>query len=202
MSDEKFDGRKNKGIRDIVKALSETQAGSHSIVVYPNLETFREIYVPFTKHELEGNQIVLMLSHYETVNSITQYLKSKFNIQGYLDDGSLLILDAREVFFDGDLSNSKYGNGNIVTLMRLIHNQANKLRKKGVTIIADLGCFFPHSGTDNLIKYEKSIPKMFNNSGLKQLCTYHQRDFDLRFTPSEMANLLDQHGRSIIMIDP
>jgi hypothetical protein len=194
--------RKSKGIKDIVKALSETRPGTHSIVVYPDLVTFREIYVPFTKLELGRNQIVLMLSHYETVDNVLQYLSnSGFNVQDYLDSGSLLILDARQAFFTDGVDDPMNGNGNIVTLMRIIQTQANKLRKDGVTIIVDLGCFFPFAGTNHLIKYEKSIPKMFRNSSLKQLCTYHQRDFDQRFSPSEMANLLDQHGRSILMMD-
>lgn len=197
-----YGDKKNKGIRDILGALKQTRPGSHSIVVYPDMVTFREIYVPFVKNQLESGHIVIMLPHYETVDNMKHYLKTQVNVEYYSGSGLLLIIDAKDAFFGDPIESLQNEKGNLVSLMRIAQAQARKLRKDGVVLLVDLGCFFPTAGTDELIKYENSIPQMFRNSTIKQLCMYHQRDFDLRFTPTQMGCLLDQHGRSILMIDP
>jgi hypothetical protein len=200
---------KSKGIEDILHSLGQTQPGSHSIVVYPNLVTFRQIYSNYTNQELRNNRIVLILPHYETVQSVENFLLlANVNVEKYQQQGVLSIIDGNEAFFnhpdidyntdyDARTNNEK---GNIVSLMRIMQAQAVKLGKDGITIILDLGCFFTQSLYD-LMSYEKSIPLIFKNTTLKQLCMYHQRDFDERFTNSEQASLLDQHARSIIMVD-
>jgi len=195
---------KNKSLKDILRSLAETQPGTHSIIVYPDLQVFREIYANYAKQELESNQIVLMMPHYETVDNIVSTLsKIGINVQESLQEGSLLIIDSHEAFFDHQAVNEFHDNekGNIVSLLRILQTQAKKLKKDGITVIVDLGCFFPESGQNELMRYEKSIPQIFRDSTLKQLCMYHQQDFDIRFNHSEKATLLDHHGRSIIMID-
>ena len=203
------DDRKSRGMRDILDSLSQTQPGSHSIVVYPNLVTFRQIYSNYTDRELRNNRIVLILPYYETVQSVKNFLSlANVDVSEFQRLGSLSIIDGNEAFFnhqgtDGTIDYDTHANnekGNIVSLMRIMQKQALKLGKEGMTIILDLGCFFTQSLYD-LMLYEKSVPLIFKNTTLKQLCMYHQRDFDVRFTNSQQASLLDQHARSIIMVD-
>ena len=203
------DDRKSRGMRDILDSLSQTQPGSHSIVVYPNLVTFRQIYSNYTGRELQNNRIVLILPYYETVQSVKNFLSlANVDVSEFQRMGSLSIIDGNEAFFnhqgtDDTTDYDTHANnerGNIVSLMRIMQKQALKLGKEGMTIILDLGCFFTQSLYD-LMLYEKSIPLIFKNTTLKQLCMYHQRDFDVRFTNSQQASLLDQHARSIIMVD-
>jgi hypothetical protein len=165
--------------------------------------TFRQIYGPFVKTELESNQIVSVLPFYDTFEKVkNNLLKSKINVDGFLAEGSLLIIDSREAFFNQEEDDSENKEkGNVVSLMRIVQAQARKLQKDGITILVDLGCFFPFAGIGRLLKYEKSIPQIFKDTSLKQLCVYHQRDFDVRLNASEKADLLDEHRRSIIMMD-
>jgi len=209
MDNYKKDDRKSRGMRDILDSLSQTQPGSHSIVVYPNLVTFRQIYSNYTDRELRNNRIVLILPYYETVQSVKKFLSlANVDVSEFQRMGSLSIIDGNEAFFnhqgtDDTIDHDTHANnekGNIVSLMRIMQKQALKLGKEGMTIILDLGCFFTQSLYD-LMLYEKSIPLIFKNTTLKQLCMYHQRDFDVRFTNSQQASLLDQHARSIIMVD-
>lgn len=199
--------RENKGLDEIVHALEKTQAGSHLIMVYPELGMLRKIYSNYIKHELEKDEIVLMLPYYEPINKVKDTLsRVGIDVDYHLRQGSLLIIDAYEAFFGHKFENEKLREvienekGNIVSLMRILQKQVKKLQKDGITVIVDLGCFFT-TDLEYLLKYEKSIPQMFANDGLKQLCIYHQRDFDNRFADTDKAYLLDQHGRSVLMLD-
>ena len=217
--DDKIDN-KHRGLNEIVHSLSQTQAGSHQIVVYPELGILRIIYSSYIHEQLENNEIVLMLPFYETVESVKEVLTKfrdnndqKINVAQHLDKGSLLILDGIEAFFDNewktdkqvdndaDEDNSINNHGNIVSLMRIMQNQIKKLDKDGMTIILDMGCFFQNGGLEHVLKYERSIPQIFKDSKLKQLCMYHQKDFETRFDKTEKASILDSHGRSVLMLD-
>jgi hypothetical protein len=212
--------RKNKGMQEILRSLDRTQSGSHLIMVYPNLDVLREIYANYIIERLRNNEIVLMLPYYETVENVQSVL-SKFrenktdggvSIHTYVKDGALVLVDAYEAFFgrkqslddtssEGEIDLTQSRRDNIVSLLRIIQIQANKLKKDGITILVDLGCFFTNGGIDYLLKYEKSIPQTFKDKGIKQLCIYHQLDFENRLTNSTKAKLLDQHGRSVLMLD-
>ena len=210
--------KKNKGMKEILRSLDRTQPGSHLIMVYPNLEALREIYANYIVEQLRNNEIVLVLPYYETVENV-QTVLTKFQekkgdgvrIDTYLDEGALVLVDAYEAFFGRkqslDDTSSKdeihltHGTDNIVSLLRIVQAQAKKLKKDGITILVDLGCFLTNGGADYLLKYEKSIPQTFKDTGIKQLCIYHQRDFENRFSNSAQAILLDQHGRSVLMLD-
>ncbi|MGG6460002.1 MAG: hypothetical protein ACM3JQ_01110 [Candidatus Eiseniibacteriota bacterium] len=213
--------RKNKGLVDIVRSLSKTEPGSHQIVVYPELGMLRKIYSNYIHEQLENNEIVLMLPFYETVDSVKKVLTNfrdknnqKINVAEHLDKGSLLILDGFEAFFnheweidertESDANGESLANnnhGNIVSLMRIMQNQIKKLNKDGMTIILDMGCFFQNGGVEYILRYESSVPQIFKDSNLKQLCIYHQKDFETRFDKPKKAVLLDSHGRSVLMLD-
>jgi hypothetical protein len=202
--------KKNKGLDEILHALQHTQPGSHLIMVYPELLTLREIYSNYIQQELENNEIVLMLPYYEPISNVKDALSHVgVDVDYHFRQGSLLIKDAYQSFFGYNLiNNAKLGEvgiqneqDNIVSSMRILQTQARKLQKNGITVLADLGCFFTRGNVRYLLKYERSVPQMFKNNRLKQLCLYHQRDFDSRFDHSDKAFLLDQHGRSVLMLD-
>ena len=211
------DDKKNKGMQEILLSLRKTQPGSHLIVVYPSLQVLREIYANYIMEQLNDNEIVLLLPYYETVEDVKKVLsrfqveKGEASIDDHIEQGTLLIIDGHEAFFNQkqsmvefeteDVNGSNNGRGNIVSLLRIMQAQLNRLKKDGITILVDMGCFFANGGVDYLLKYEQSIPQMFKDTSLKQLCIYHQRDFENRFTDFVQAKLLDQHGRSVLMLD-
>jgi hypothetical protein len=45
--------------------------------------------------------------------------------------------------------------------------------------------------SDYVLKYEKSVPQMFKNMNMKQLCIYHQLDFERRFDNISKAKLME-----------
>lgn len=78
---------------------------------------------------------------------------------------------------------------------------AKRLKKAGITILADYGFISEKKGYQDLIELEKSIPPFFDSIKIKQICLYNQNNFFNKFTKQQKTELLDLHSRSIMMMD-
>jgi hypothetical protein len=145
---------------------------------------------------------------------------SDTDIEKYLREGSLVIVDSLITHFN-PVQNSQMNinnNGNktnFLSLIRMLLNHGIKNNKKGITILSDMGSFFHHSNSiqynnndgdryilSNIMEFEKSIPARYRNLELKKFCMYHQKDYELHFASKhQKAQLLDCHGRSILVMD-
>ena len=147
------------------------------------------------------------------------------DVNRYINNGSLVIIDSEKAFsnaqeietitktndqIDKDNtithanSSNTNRNNNFLSLIRMSLYQINKLRKEGITIIADYGFIYNNNKKDkfeNLIELEKSIPYFFDNIKIRQICLYNQKDFFHKFTKQQKKEILDLHSRTIIMID-
>ena len=212
------DETKNMAMNEILNSLYKTAPGTHIIVVYPHFAALKQIYAHYIQRQLTNSEIVLILSYYETVEGIKKFLQDfengdgeMINIDKCLREGSLLIVDSSKAFFnhnttlkyyDESNSHNDSNNENIVSLTKVLKLHSKKLNKHEITILVDLGCFFDVShGVEYLLKYENSVPQMFKNMNLKQFCFYYQKDFEKKFSISEKAELLDRHGRTVLMLD-
>jgi len=138
------------------------------------------------------------------------------NIEGYVRDGSLVIVDSLMSYFN---NNHKYAadaenNLNFLSLIRILLNHGIRNNKNGITIFSDMGSFFhiglqyDHDIRNNdviiqrILEFERSIPSRYKNLELKKFCLYHQKDYESHFvTTRQKAQLLDCHGRSILVMD-
>lgn len=148
-------------------------------------------------------------------NNDKEKQQQNIDIKRYINNGSLLIIDSYQIFsttetrnqIDKDnkkfdilnINNNKYYNFSSLIRMSLSH--AKKLKKDGITILADYGFIYKENGFEDLLELEKSIPHTFDNINIKQICLYNQNDFFHKFTKLQKKELLDLHSRSILMID-
>ncbi|HKG87393.1 MAG TPA: hypothetical protein VKA95_03635, partial [Nitrososphaeraceae archaeon] len=52
---------------EVSQKLRRSESGAHFLIIYPELQTLREMYSHYTKSALfEGNEIVVILPFYET----------------------------------------------------------------------------------------------------------------------------------------
>ena len=149
------------------------------------------------------------------------------DINRYINNGSLVIIDSEKAFSnvheletktngqsDKDNvitqanSSNTNSNNNFLSLLRMSMSQINKLRKEGITIIADYGFIYNNNNNNNkndkfedLLELEKSIPYFFDNIKIRQICLYNQKDFFHKFTKQQKKEILDLHSRSIMMMD-
>ena len=208
--------RKNKPLKETLNSLFETQPGTHIIVVYPHVNSLKQICAHYIQRQLTNSEIVMILSYYKSVEGIKKYLQDFENDGGqmidvdkHLREGSLLIGGSNETFFyhqnETQLDNkdeNKGQNKNIVSLMKILKHHSEKLGKDKMTILVDHGCFFNAvKGVEHLLSYERSVPQVFKNLKLKQFCLYHQQDFEKHFSTAEKVELLDRHGRTVLLLD-
>jgi hypothetical protein len=60
---------------EIVEKLATIRYGDHIVLIYPNLYSFRDIYSRYCKTALENNELVMLLTYYETIECVRQILK-------------------------------------------------------------------------------------------------------------------------------
>ena len=179
----------------------EVEEGENSILVYPNMQTFREIYTKYVKDQLvtareqeveEDNnndnknisrdnnkqsksRIILIAPFYETVDSVKHQL-SAFgieNVQGLIDNGSLVIADSFHSFFPDSNGMKK--------LIDSLSQRARKEGRAGVTAIVDMGFFFLFGGDSkaaDLISYEASLAPKTQDGNVKGVSCYHRGNYE------------------------
>ena len=179
---------------NILEQLRQAEYGAHYIIVYPDIMTLREIYSGYIKSQIEDNkEIVLILSYYETVANLRNFLlpihEISRDLEKYESDGSLVIIDSVEGFFD--LDHPSY--------VKNLLKQAESLGKSGISVIADAGAFFHYNKVEELVKHELSMPSKFDIN-LKRFCVFHKQDFD-RLTEVKKQRLLEHHEKDLIAVN-
>jgi len=58
--------------------MNEAENGAHNIIIYPNLDTIRQLYASYINKQIqENNEIVLVNPFYETTESTRQVLSQR-----------------------------------------------------------------------------------------------------------------------------
>ena len=166
----------------------EVRDGENSIIIYPNLQTFRQIYTKYVKDQLakedENNskrnepslpRIMLIATFYETTDSVKHHLSAAGlqNIQSLINNGSLVIVDAFSSYYP-----------NVDGMKKLVASLSDRARKEGrdgVTAMVDMGFFFLFGGdgrATELINYEASLAPTTEGGNVKGFSCYHGGNYD------------------------
>ena len=174
--------------------LHKSEFGSHFLVIYHDLDTFRELYSLYAKAALKDNEIVVILPFYETVNNVRSILSEDsacIDVGKYEKEQSLLIIDSLKSYFG-----SQEG---LMPFVKKIVEFAKVSGRSGVSVIGDMGPFFYYGKNDGLLHYETTtLPTRFEGINLKGICTYHRQDFK-KFSEKEKGMLLNHHGKTLYL---
>jgi hypothetical protein len=194
------------------------EGGENGIVVYPNLETFREICTQYVKDQLVVRQeeeeenknnyyqdniglreqlhmprIILIATFYDTVNAVKHSLSAVgVDVQSRIDDGSLLIVDA----FNGyhpDMDGVK-------KLVASLSKRAAREGRIGVCVIVNMGYFFLYGGdgkATELINYEASLAPKTDGGNVRGFSCYHLGDYNT--LNDSQKKELQGHGQKKIL---
>ncbi len=190
------------------------------IIFLPYYETAESVKKVLSSFSIDYNNDIIDQNKYiDKKDTVIE------DVNRYINNGSLVIIDSEKAFsnaqeietitktndqIDKDNtithanSSNTNRNNNFLSLVRMSLYQINKLRKEGITIIADYGFIYNNNkkeNFENLIELEKSIPYFFDNIKIRQICLYNQKDFFHKFTKQQKKEVLDLHSRTIIMID-
>ena len=173
-----------KNATSMADYLFSSRYGSHGLILYHDLNGFRSIYTDFCKRALPQDEFLVIISHYESIESVRENLKTTgLDIEQYEKSGFLFLLESGKAYlvdYDGTYK-----------LARSLVARAKKEGKNGVTVLADMGTFFDNSKIEELVKYESSLPIWYDGN-LRGYCFYIKRDFD-RLTSDQKNALMASH---------
>lgn len=204
-------GENNELIKKWFK--EEIAEGENGIIIYPNLQTFREIYMQYVKDELAkeeeeegegennstGNKqlmprIILIATFYETINSVMHNLNAEgIDVQRHIDNGSLVIVDAFRSYYP-DINGMK-------KLVASLSQRARKEGRVGVSAIVDMGYFFLFGGdgrATELINYEASLAPKTTGSNVRGFSCYHGGNYNT-LKDSQRKELV-QKGKKLLEV--
>jgi MEDS: MEthanogen/methylotroph, DcmR Sensory domain len=183
--------------------------GENGIVIYPNVQTFRQIYTKYTKDQLakeeekknnsKGNEqskprIILIATFYETTDSVKHSLSAVgVDVQSLINDGSLIIVDAFSSYHP-DIDGMK-------KLVASLSDRARKEGRVGVTAIVDMGFFFLFGGdgrATELINYEASLAPKTEGGNVKGFSCYHGGNYNT--LKDSQRKELAQKGKKLLEV--
>ena len=185
----------NCHVNDALDHMSKSEHGTHSLIIYPDLDTLREIYSNYVHKQIkENNEIVLVNPFYETTDSVRQILSERYDhgmddISKFEKEELLIIADALEEYL---------GDQPLIYVKKSLENYA-KMGKNGVSVLADLGAYPHKSMYNDLVDYELSLPTKYDVQ-MKGFCLYHQKDFD-KFSDEQQQKLIEHHGKALKLIE-
>jgi hypothetical protein len=181
--------------------------GENGIVIYPNVQTFRQIYTKYAKQQLakedDNNntrieqskpRIILIATFYETIDSVKHSLNAVgVGAQSLIDNGSLVIVDAFSSYYP-DIDGMK-------KLVASLSDRAKKEGRVGVTAIVDMGFFFLFGGdgrATELINYEASLPPKTEGGNVKGFSCYHGGNYNT--LKDSQRKELAQKGKKLLEV--
>src|SRR5919202_1439869 len=185
--------------------------GENGIIIYPSLQTLRQIYTNYVKDQLakeaddnnnsssswngqSNPRIILIATFYETVDSVKHTLSAVgVNAQSHINDGSLVIVDAFSSYYP-DIDGMK-------KLVASLSDRAKKEGRVGVTAIVDMGFFFLFGGdgrATELINYEASLAPKTEGGNVKGFSCYHGGNYDT--LKDNQKKELAQKGKKVLEV--
>jgi hypothetical protein len=184
--------------------------GENGIIIYPSLQTLRQIYTNYVKDQLakeaddnnssnswngqSKSRIILIATFYETVDSVKHTLSAVgVDAQSHINDGSLVIVDAFSSYYP-DIDGMK-------KLVASLSDRAKKEGRVGVTAIVDMGFFFLFGGDGRataLINYEASLAPKTEGGNVKGFSCYHGGNYDT--LKDNQKKELAQKGKKVLEV--
>jgi hypothetical protein len=186
--------------------------GENGIVIYPNVQTLRQIYTQYVKDQLaqageeDDNinnntrneqlkpRIILIATFYETTDNVKHSLNAEgVDVQRHINDGSLVIVDAFSSYYP-DIEGMK-------RLVASLSERAKKEGRVGVTAIVDMGFFFLFGGdgrATELINYEASLAPKTEGGNVRGFSCYHGGNFST--LKDDQKKELAQKGKKLFEV--
>jgi MEDS: MEthanogen/methylotroph, DcmR Sensory domain len=183
----------NCHVNDALEQINQAEYGAHYIIIYPDLDTLRELYSNYIRKQIEeNNEIVLVNPFYETTDSVRKVLSQSndsLDVSKHGKEKALIIADSlKEYLGEQSHTHLKESSANYI-----------KMGKNGLSVLADLGAYHHKSMYKDLVDYELSLPTKYDVP-MKGFCLYHQKDFD-RFSNEQKQKLIEHHSKALKIVE-
>jgi hypothetical protein len=180
---------------EISQGLRRSESGAHFLIIYPELQTLREMYSHYTKSALfEGDEIVVILPFYETADTVRRILSengANIDVRKHEKEQSLLVMDSLRGYFGSQ--------DGLMLFVKQTVEYAKNSSKGGVSVLDDKGSFLYYEKKDDLIGWEMKLSSKYEGN-LKGFCLYHKQDYDRRLSENDRQTLLEHHGKTLHLL--
>ena len=185
--------RSSQEIADTIVKKKLIEPGSHNLLIYDDLRTFREIYSEYSKALLPENEIIVIGTQYDVVENVKNTLirVGVDDVERHLNQGTLFIVDAQKGYLVA-------GSRGMWRLAMSLLSRVKKEGRQGVSWFGDPGSFFSFEKIEELMQYELWNPQKYEHMMMKSICSYHSKDFE-KLTEAQKQTLLDHHFKSILV---
>ncbi len=161
------------------------------MLIYPDLTTYRKIYSESAKQALDNNEVVLLVTTYDSFDRIKDSLAqaAAISVSNEIKEGNLIILDAVKAYQIKDIHGA-------LKFATTLAKQAEREGKAGVFALTEMGSFFIAERTATLLDYERSLQQELDIR-LKATCTYHKDDF-ASLPKQQQEIILSAHNRVLL----
>jgi hypothetical protein len=202
--------------------------GENGILVYPNTQTFREIYMQYAKDHLLAREEEEQKEkrnddinnnddyHYNNNRRKEQLLMPRIiliatfydTVNAVKHNLSAVGVDVQSHIDDGSLLIVDAFDGyypNIDGMKKLVMSLSERARKEGrigVSVISNMGFFFLYEGDDpasELISYETSLLPKTEGGNVRGFSCYHARDYE-SLVDSQKKELITQGQKKSLEI--
>jgi MEDS: MEthanogen/methylotroph, DcmR Sensory domain len=175
-------------VNEVITQIMQSVSGEHNILVYSDTESFGKIYSDCCKKRLADNDIVILLTFYETPEKVKLRLgNAGIDTEQSLKEGSMIIADAaKEIFGE---------NKNLLQFLLNIERHIKRVGEGCISVIVSMGAFFLYEKEEEVQEYE-GLLDLCKIRNWKVLCCYHRGDFN-RLSEAQMQGLLDRHNKKI-----
>jgi predicted nucleotide-binding protein (sugar kinase/HSP70/actin superfamily) len=181
----KYLEKEGKNTLQIIRDIRRSEFKEHNMLLYPDLQSYREIYSECTKQALENDEVVFLATTYDSFKNVDNMLRSKgISVDEERKEGNLVIVDAVRAY-----QIDTYGAMNLAKSLIM---RGSSEKKTGVFNISDMGSFFLTERTEDLVQYEQSLPKKMDLEFVA-ICAYHKDNFGM-LTDQQQQALLSFHN--------
>jgi len=171
----------------LVQEIRHSSFHDHNMLIYPDLSTYRKIYSESTKQALDNNEVVFLVTTYDSFDKIKDSLtQAGISVNKEMNEGNLVISDAVKTY-QIDIHGA-------LRFATTLAKRAEGGRKSGVFALTEMGSFFIADRIASLVEYERSLPKKWEFNNFKSFCTYHNDDFAI-LSRQQQKIILSAHNR-------
>ena len=171
----------------LVQEIRHSDFHDHNMLIYPDLTTYRKIYSESAKLALDNNEVVLLVTTYDSFDRIKDSLtQAGISVNNEIKEGNLVILDAVKAYQIDIHGALKFAT----TLAK----RAESDGKSGVFALTEMGSFFIAERIASLLEYEASLQKKWELNNFKSVCTYHNGDF-ATLSKQQQETIISAHNR-------
>jgi hypothetical protein len=172
----------------LVEGIRHSNFHDHNLLIYPDLTTYRKIYSESAKQALDNNEVVFLVTTYDSFDRIKDSLtQAGISVNNEIKNGNLVILDAVKAYQIEDIHGA-------LKFATTLAKRAESDGKSGVFGLTEMGSFFIAERIASLLEYERSLPKKWELNNFKSTCTYHKDDF-ATLSKQQQEIILSAHNR-------